>query len=158
MRTGCHNSFQERSFIDPAGTCRLFLSALMYSSKSMCLIYFLPLLPIPPFLPTIQCLSTCTQENDQCFSSSLSYIATCNADRNIVYYFRLNNMHALRVAFDELFAVKLAHRDCRIRQKCGKGKGKEPFFKRRFGLQPQKGLEFLCVSVFLPHYGNRVRL
>lgn len=43
-------------------------------------------------------------------------------------------MRAPCVAFDELFAVKLARKDCCIRQKRGKGKGKEPFLKRRFGL------------------------
>lgn len=40
----------------------------------------------------------------------------------------------MHVAFDGLFAVKLAHKDCYIRQKCGKGKGKEHFFRRRSDL------------------------
>jgi len=75
-------------------------------------------------------------------SAARSNFSTCNADRSAehesVYYCRLNNMHALCVAFDGLFAVKLAHKDCYIRQKCKKGKtnnlGKERVFDRWSGL------------------------
>ena len=61
-------------------------------------------------------------------------------------------MHALCVAFDGLFAVKLAHKNCYIRQKCRRGKtndlSKERVFNRWSGLQSQKDLRFFCAKVF----------
>lgn len=61
-------------------------------------------------------------------------------------------MRALCAAFDGLFAVKLACKDCYIGEKCRKGKTsdlcKERVFNRWSGLYLQKGLGGVCAKVF----------